>query len=1028
MKKNGLFRYSLAVVTVLGLLNAESFNPEKDYLIENEFNGQILGQYTSNPPQLGPRILTNDKWIHIFTKEENGKKYVSFASPYGMQNSDPNKYKRFATPEQEGGTLTLKENGAIWWELIPHKSKDGKHYGFYYFKNRDTGLYMRDTTSIENSLNLRAPDRSNGGAIVSASKLDDPDDRRFLWKITEFKKSPPEKNLALPQSGWTPKANKIAVFSTKNRGSEPTFRVLTKNGKELFSGKGVYWGQYWDDLHFYTLNLNDKKLEKEGSYKIEVDGIEKDIYIKADTFIHPMRNYGAESFSLSEIFSPDFGFVTQWGRLTNWWPKAYEFLSSLDYWSPWDNKSPNTFPEWMWRDDSDGNHNGITYESYGGKASYEEANSCYEGGWDMTDQYAHNYALDGLVLYELSMLYKNSTNKKLKDKIYKEILYGVNGLLKRQEQDGSWRQGYMDKLKWTGTNAGLGSGLASTLSIISERDANLASKVKSAVEKSWNYVKNRAGDATTWAVAKKGKLPDGSTVAKNLPSQRNFWRESYLLFAINMYLNTKDDSYKKIIEDEVKQGTIYHNGWVKKYGGEFPGQFTAHGEWALVGLMKFYNFASDETKKEIEKIAQSYYNDNIISNNYVGGPYGAYGKFLKNNTAAYTWQVWKNLLTSTLIYETLGDKYGEGIILAQKALDWYWGSNPYSSSLVFGVGDYYVNSGWASYHTIGRHIGIESQNGKHLKGTDGSYASSETTVMGSLAVWNSAVLLDKYRDSLKGVEVFSDEGYKNKRLFLPAGKYSAELLKAYGMSLDEISSAKIPKDFKVKFYSGDNFDGNSEEYDEDISALASTNNRVHSIEVIYTGEIKAPTGANSKEVDEPEEKTPDTTTEPKDETKNNNSKNDNAKSDETKPKDEAKPKEEKKDEAKDEKKEDSANSNGTKEQTQTHTQTKREDETKNDAHKDENSEVANSNPKDETKESSNDSQTQTTEDESSENENKTESNNTTVIEIQNDGNTTDDDTTHTVVVKGAGISSIFSILFGFIFVLVGARGSRKLRD
>jgi|GEM_PF-2591045 len=845
------FRYSLALIATLFISNAKDleFDSEQKYTIENEYNGQILGQYSSNPPQLAPRILTNDKEIHIFSKVENGKTYYSFASPYGMQTSDPNKYKRFAPPDEDGGMLTLKESGPIWWEVIPHISKDGHSYGYVYLKNQETGLYMKDTTSIDNNLNLRAPNRSKDGSFVTATKLGDPDDRRFLWQITPNISTPPDANLALPQSGWTPKANKIAIFSTSEQISAPTFTVSSEDGKVLFSSQAVYWGQYWDNMHFYTLNLNDTKLEEEGTYQIEVSGVKKKIYIKSDTFIHPKREEGSDTFSIREIFNPDFGFITQWGRLTNWWPKAYEFLDSLEYWSPWETSSPNTFPEWMWRDDSDANGNGKTYESYGSKATYDEANSCYEGGWDMTDQYSHNYALDGLVLFELSQMYHNANNDELKDKIYQEILYGVNGLLKRQEDDGSWRQGYMDKIKWTGTNAGLGAGLASTLPIISERDSSLASSIKEALDKSWNYVRSRVDDPSTWAVAGEGILPDGSTVASNLPSQRNLWRESYLLFASTMYENTKDPTYKDVLENEIPQGVIAYNGWIKKGGGKLVGQFTAHGEWALVALLKYYPYASDEVKKNIEEIAQTYYNDNIISSKYAGGPYGAYGRYLASYSPAYTWQVWKNMMCATLLYETFGEKYGEGMVLAQKALDWYWGSNPYSSSLVFGVGDFYINSGWASYHTIGRHTGVEVSN-MHIKGFDGSWAATETTVMGSLAVWNSAILLDKYRNTLQGVEVFSDESYKNKRLFLPAGKYNSDLLKAYGMDINEISSVKVPKGFLIKFYTEDNFSGDIEEVNQDLETLKSTNNKVKSIEVVYTGKIMPPTGASSQDSDD----------------------------------------------------------------------------------------------------------------------------------------------------------------------------------
>jgi len=63
LRDNGLvFIYKYIVLSILMLINvayAKTYDTTLKYLIENEFSGQVLGQYTSNPPQLGARILTN---------------------------------------------------------------------------------------------------------------------------------------------------------------------------------------------------------------------------------------------------------------------------------------------------------------------------------------------------------------------------------------------------------------------------------------------------------------------------------------------------------------------------------------------------------------------------------------------------------------------------------------------------------------------------------------------------------------------------------------------------------------------------------------------------------------------------------------------------------------------------------------------------------------------------------------------------------------------------------------------------------
>jgi len=813
-------------------------------------------------------MLTNDKEITLFSKVEDGKTYYSFASPYGMQSDDSSQYMRFAAPTKEGEVLQLSKDDAIWWEAIPYVSKDGKHYDYVYLKNRATGWYMKDTADSNNSLNLREPNRGEGGAIVTATTLDNPDDRRYLWQLTPMISTPPKLNLSLPQSGWIPKDNKVAVLSSAT-GVSAHYIVKDVDGTVLFEGDGIEWGKYWDDLYYYTLNLNIPALEQEGTYILDVAGIQKQFVIKDNVYLHPFRMYGSEQFDIDEIFSSDVGFVSQWGRLENWWPKPYEFLDSLEYWDQWVKKSPNTFPEWMWRDDTDANGNGLIVESYDGtKATKEEVSYCYKGAWEMTDQYAHNYAYDGLVLYRLTQMYKLANNDKLKDKIYKEIEYGVNGMLLRQEADGSWRQGYMDKLHWTGTSAGIGAGLSAAWPIVASRDATLGAKLKDAVALAWEFVSQRADDKTTWAVQNEGVLPGGLVLKSTPPTQRNLWRESYLLFVATLYDTTKEKQYQDILEKEIPSATIAYNGWFG-IGQKLPGQFTAHGDWALNALLLYYPYASDKVKSHIEGIASYYYDEYIIKDDLVGGVYGAYGEYLKGYIAAYTWGVWKKMLASLQLYHTFGQKYAQGVLLAQKSMAWYWGSNPYSSSLVFGVGDFYINGGWGSYHTIGRHTSLESS-GMHLKGYDGTYFSSETTVLGSLSLWYSAMLLDATRDTLKGVEFYIKDDFEGAKVQLMAGKYTKSRLISYGLDIANLHSIKVPSDFEVILYSTEDFSGDSITILQDSKSLSLTTN-LASIEIKYHGKD------SSVELDSSKENisTSDSDNDQSDDTKIDNTKTDN---------------------------------------------------------------------------------------------------------------------------------------------------------
>ena len=820
------------------------------YLIENEFSGEILGQYTSNPPQLGPRILTNDKEITIFTKVEDGKTYYSFASPYGMQSDDRADYLYFASPQSVGEPLALKNDESIWWEPIAYVSSDGRHYDYIYLKNKLSGLYMKDSADSNNSLSLRQPTRTGENpAIVTAAPLDNPDDRRFLWQITPTMKTPPSLNIALPQSGWSPYANKIAVLSSATAIATPHFRLKSADGNLLFEGDATPYGQYWDGLYFYTMNLNTPQLAQSGKYTLEVAGVTKELFVKEGIYLHPLRNHGDDAFNIEEIFDANFGFVTQWGRLENWWPQPYAFLASQTYWDTWEQKVPNTFPEWMWRDDTDANGNGKSIEPYDGTAiAKADEQSIYHGAWEMTDQFAHNYAYDGLVLYRLTQMYTLATTATLKAKLYDEILYGVEGMLMRQESDGSWRQGYMDKLKWTGTTAGLGAALAAAAPVVAQHDTALAAKVEDAVDRAWEYVQKRVDDASTWAVGEKGITPDGSILKATPPTQRNLWRESYLLFAVTRYNTTKESLYKEAVEKEVMQGTIAYNGWFGLNGTDLPGHYSAHGDWALTALLAYYPDASDEAKAHIESIAAYYYNEYIVKDDLLGGPFGTYGKYLSGYAAAYTWGVWKKILAALQLYHTFGERYARGVMVAQQAMNWYWGANPYSSSLLFGVGDFYVNGGWASYHTIGRHTSLES-NGMHLLGYDGTYFSSETTVLGSLTLWYATMLFDGLDYSYEGVACYVENEYKGAMLQLYAGGYTKEQMAAYGVEMAKIASMHLPQGYEVRFYTSSDFSGEATQIQSDTASVTLAED-VASMEILYSGAVQMvpfkPTEAQSE--------------------------------------------------------------------------------------------------------------------------------------------------------------------------------------
>jgi hypothetical protein len=132
-----------------------------------------------------------------------------------------------------------------------------------------------------------------------------------------------------------------------------------------------------------------------------------------------------------------------------------------------------------------------------------------------------------------------------------------------------------------------------------------------------------------------------------------------------------------------------------------------------------------------------------------------------------------------------------------------------------------------------------------------------------LGVWNSVLLLHKHRASLKGVTLYGQSGFRGTELLLPAGRYNRDLLKALGVGTDQIRSLKIPDDFSVTLYTGDQWNGTARTLESDTDALGSAET-VGSLVVDYTGSLGAPQTTTPDET--PDENTdvtePDRPTDP----------------------------------------------------------------------------------------------------------------------------------------------------------------------
>jgi len=778
--------------------------------MENQFSGHVM-EGGGKPPILQDQY-TLRRHVVIETVRKNGRIYCKL-------RTKGNNKSYWGAASFAGAPLQVDKHGdsdLYLWSFIPYVAPGNRNFGLYMLKNLKTGQFLYNRIEPQKVLNRRDPKRDESGPSTSPLVLND---RRFLWAFGLAKREPTD-TLALPQGGWDVNAPvKLAVLCVRKKLKEPVIFTLLIGSKSP-RGRALYWGQYWNDMHYYIINLNYPFFSKPGEYRIKCAGQSGVIRITEHAFTHPFREHGKDRFSLTDLFDNNLGAVGQWGHLDEWYPDPYKlWKQDLEF-----------FPRWMWRDESDANGNNHKFEPVTDRPEMTpaEAKLALQGTWDITDRYFQNYALDGAVLIWISELYriKAKDDPALKNEIREELAYCIGPTLKRQNPDGSWRQGFADIIQWTGTTCSLAAGLAAAVPVLKESDPALAAKALTAAEKAWRYVLLKKDDPSTWAVKGYGKLPDGSVLKRQLGAQRNLFRDSYLSLAIYLYFATENDKYKTAVEDEIRIGTLSpEGGWVGRDKRVLPGQRQCKAHRLLPALCRYYkNGAGAETRQEIREMVQPYYKARVINPAMLDGPFGTYSP----KSYIHPWKFGKTIIAAAFLYDTFGAEYQEGIFLCERAVDWYFGCNPFSSSLIYGVGDDFVIDGWNSYHALGRQMGFDVRspqkinkerqkrakpplavNSPYLLGSDYNYYESEMEVSQTMELWVGMAMLDKHRKDKFGVMLFTKPKYSGRRVRLPLGRYDSGRLASCGISSENIRSLAVPENYIVTLFNGDNCRGES---------------------------------------------------------------------------------------------------------------------------------------------------------------------------------------------------------------------------
>ncbi len=811
-----------------------------DYRIQNQFSGMVLTAYIGD---LYANHWSNDDEIrtwNIIPTGTPGVYYLKVKKGIPWAYVDNGDVKAGAALPASGNDDYYK------WEIKRTPLADGRDLGFYSIKNVGSGLYL--TFDID----LNKPDLRAENAPINVKPW--VGGKTQLWNFYHEVRSALE-TLSVPQGGWDVNAiNKAAVLSRGSVSYSPI--TCSVSGPQSLSVDAVYWGQYWNGKHFYTVNLNN--LTAIGDYTLSCDGKTATFRIDNNIYTNPYRFNGTGRFDITELFDNDYGFVGHWAHLPSWWNKGVDSLPTF---------MNNGRKELGWRDDicnASGTGQKWAYFSPSIPYTTQMAQNALSGGWDMTDQNWHEWALDGDVLKDLVLFYDEATEPALKNELLEEIAYGAQGILNNQEADGKWRQGVVEGSYWLGTMSKLGGGLAAAARALASSNPTLAAQAENGAELAWSYIYPRRMSRELWSISHEGLYPNGVLMCGWPQSHRHGYGDALLEFAVELYHLNGNSQAKSLIDDIVNRGKI--NEFVGQLqhasGDRFPGEtldipvpgaganYNYKSLRGILALVKYYDDATATQKSRIMDMLRTYYRYEIYDfnngNKRLNGPVGMFEGNFYGTTAVGggQWAMPERMLLSGLMYDRFGPEFGRGVLVSERAFDYWTGVNPYASSLILGVGNEFQVAGWSSYFALGRHVGLLPERGTSALYSSpvfvNGYMSRETTAAGGVKMWLGLYLLQRNAASMPKVELFTGSNYSGDKIPLVTGQYLLRHLKAYGLDANKLSSLKVPAGFTVELFDGDNYQGASTTITSDTANLGSMDNRVESIKITYTAPATPP--------------------------------------------------------------------------------------------------------------------------------------------------------------------------------------------
>ncbi len=478
------------------------------------------------------------------------------------------------------------------------------------------------------------------------------------WQI-EVARPLPVNSIALPQTGWSPRAPKFAVLSlTENSTFTPTFSV---SGPQSLSGTMVRMnGSAGQELKYNlaTCSANLTALTAPGNYTLTVNsslGSYSKPFEIADDVYRRVRGNGGSG-----------GIVTVQNMLDGFWR--------------WNSiTEPETLPN-------------VSVQLSGNTTLYTPTggNLTLTKGWYDASSRDAKVARDATTLGYMVLGYQATPDPAARAGLLGQLQFGVDFLLETQGTNGSWPVGKVKDATngasytyvwnvntYTGTTARAVAAHAMAAQALRDPDPARADAALAAAQTGWTYVLANNTDANFQG-----------------PEELSFRGSSggVLCAAVELFRATGNTAYRSFAENMIT------NGWfntVPAFVGvttPFPGEVDNNGLWeletsqSLIALCRHRPFASSpamatKIDTEVNNWRAAWANKFVflpwgIPNTTVNQGFGA--------NVAHSFLILQHLVVA----QAFPNLRNECLARASKLYDHHTGLNPFSTSFVMGFGNW----------------------------------------------------------------------------------------------------------------------------------------------------------------------------------------------------------------------------------------------------------------------------------------------------------------------------------------------------